>query len=260
MNAHRSSSHSAPLSGVVVVVLLDYWRQHQAWGWFRLASGSLGVKTHPGLQFAKVMGSGHEGGFTLRPSATHQGVVAVFDHLRGAIDFVQHPYVTEARKRARESWVGVMRIDSVRGHWDGVEWAHTRSDQCELEGGVTMSAHADRLAVLTRASIRPAKAMAFWRHAPTAQADLHLAQGCEIAMGLGEAPLVRQCTFSLWEKPSDMVRFAHDGAHRSAIESANRNGFFNESLFVRMKLLAMNGVWKGRELQHQPGSLEVALV
>ena len=260
MTSESAQLLTAPLAGVVVVVLLDYLRQHQAWGWFRLASGAPGAKSHPGLRFAKVMGSGHEGGFTLRPSATHQGFVAVFDHLNDALDFVQHPYVTEARKRTKESWVGVMRIDSTRGQWDGVEWAKTTSSQCDLEGSDAICAHPERLAVLTRASIRPAKAMAFWRHAPTAQGDLHLAQGCEIAMGLGEAPLVRQCTFSLWENQDDMIRYAHDGAHRSAIESAHRNGFFQESLFVRMKLLAMSGVWKGRELHHQADKLEVARV
>ena len=70
---------SMAVSGVVVVVLIDYLRQHQAWGWFRLASGPPNARAHPGLRFAKVMGSGHEGGFTLRPSATHQGLVAVFE-------------------------------------------------------------------------------------------------------------------------------------------------------------------------------------
>ena len=105
--------------------------------------------------------------------------------------------------------------------------------------------HASMLGVLTRASIKPAKAMAFWRYAPAAQADLDQAPGCEIAMGLGEAPLLRQCTFSLWQDVDCMKRYAHHEAHQQAIEAAYRHEFFSESLFVRMRLLAMQGQWKG---------------
>ena len=134
----------------------------------------------------------------------------------------------------------------------------TDTSQQTPNEGHRLAAHPERMAVLTRASIRPAKAMAFWRHAPAAQSDLSQAQGCEIAMGLGEAPLVRQCTFSLWHSKADMLQYAHDGAHRAAIEAANRYGFFNESLFVRMQLLAMQGRWRDQELNHEAQWLEHA--
>ena len=51
------------LSGVVVVVLVNYLREHQAWGWMRMVQGSASLKGVPGVVFAKVMGSGHGGGF-----------------------------------------------------------------------------------------------------------------------------------------------------------------------------------------------------
>ena len=101
MSIDGANAVTTPLAGVVVIVLLDYLRQHQAWAWFRLASGPPNVKTHPGLLFAKIMGSGHGGGFTLRPSASHQGVMAVFDHIDHAQQFVHSTYVKEARSRAR---------------------------------------------------------------------------------------------------------------------------------------------------------------
>lgn len=256
MSISGANAVTSPLAGVVVMVLFDYLRQHQAWAWYRLASGPPNVKTHPGLRFGKIMGSGHEGGFILRPSATHQGVMAVFDHIDHAQQFVHSTYVKEARSRARESWVGVMGVDSVRGQWDGRDWGVTDTSQQTPNEGRRLAAHPERMAVLTRASIRPTKAMAFWRHAPAAQSDLNQAQGCEIAMGLGEAPLVRQCTFSLWRNKADMMRYAHDGAHRKAIEAANRYGYFNESLFVRMHLMAMQGRWHDQDLNHEAQWLE----
>ena len=61
---------TATLSGVVVVLLVDFLRQHRAWGWMRMVQGPSALKNTPGLLFAKVMGSGHDGGFGLRPSAS----------------------------------------------------------------------------------------------------------------------------------------------------------------------------------------------
>jgi spheroidene monooxygenase len=99
------------------------------------------------------------------------------------------------------------------------------------------------MAAITRASIRPAKAVAFWRYAPASQADLAKSPGCEVAMGLGEAPLVRQCTFSVWRDTQAMLDYAHTGAHQQAIQAAYKNDFFSESMFMRMRLLRSIGEW-----------------
>jgi spheroidene monooxygenase len=194
-----------PLSGVVVVLLADFLRQHQGWGWLRLVAGSTPYKDVPGLTMVKVMGSGHGGGFSLRPSATHQGLICTFSHLDLAIQFLDSPAVQAYRSRARECWTGVMSVQSARGHWDKQAWQATSP---EALGQHKDSAEDKRapFAVLTRASIVPTKAMAFWRYAPAAQADLSHAPGCMLAMGLGEAPLVRQCTFSLWKDTGSMLQ------------------------------------------------------
>ena len=99
MNIEGTQAVTTPLAGVVVIVLLDYLRQHQAWGWFRLASGPPHVKAHPGLLFAKIMGSGHGGGFTLRPSASHQGLICTFTQADLALQFLDGPWVQAYRDR-----------------------------------------------------------------------------------------------------------------------------------------------------------------
>ena len=65
-------------------------------------------------------------------------------------------------------------------------------------------------------------------------------------MGLGEAPLIRQCTFSVWRDTSSMLNYAHQGAHQQAIQAAYKHDFFSESLFVRMRVLSMQGLWQGQ--------------
>ena len=230
-----------PISGVVVILLVDYLRQHQAWGWLRLVAGTSPLREIAGLRFAKVMGSGQNGGFSLRPSPSHQGLICGFDTWSSAVDFLRGAHVKAMTERAREWWYGLLAVHSARGQWDQQAWGPTSED---AHAGV--SPHPHLLGVLTRANIRPAKAMAFWRHAPAAQADLEKAEGCHIAVGLGEAPLVRQCTFSLWRDTDAMTQYAQHTAHLQAIQAAYRHSFFSESLFLRMHLLNMQGVWKER--------------
>jgi len=245
MSADDLNALHHPISGVVVIVLVDYLRQHQAWGWLRLvAGGGPLMRETAGLQFVKVMGSGQDGGFSLRPSPSHQGLICCFDHWSSAVNFLRGNHVKGMAERAREWWYGIFAVRSARGQWDRQAWAPT--EDAVLQEAVDFKPHPDWLGVLTRANIRPAKAMAFWRHAPAAQADLNIAPGCDIAVGLGEAPLVRQCTFSLWQDTPSMTHYAQERAHLQAIQAAYRHEFFSESLFVRMQLLNMYGVWKER--------------
>jgi spheroidene monooxygenase len=77
-------------------------------------------------------------------------------------------------------------------------------------------------------------------------------------MGLGEAPLVRQCTFSLWKDTGSMLQYAQQGAHQVASAAAYKHQFFSESLFVRMQVLQMAGVWMGRSYDPQVLKLSAA--
>jgi spheroidene monooxygenase len=249
---------------VVVVVLVDFLRKHQGWGWLRLVAGATPYKDVPGLTMVKVMGSGHGGGFSLRPSATHQGLICTFSHLDLAQKFLESPAVQAYRERARECWTGVLTVQSARGHWDKQIWLASSSEAMGDQGQAQASMPeqpAGPFAVLTRASIIPTKAMAFWRYAPAAQADLDKSPGCLLAMGLGEAPLVRQCTFSLWQDTAAMLNYARQGAHQVASAAAYKHQFFSESLFVRMQVLQMAGVWQGQPFQFQrkPPSREADL-
>ena len=254
-----SPGNVEPAASVLVVLLVDFLASNKGWGWLRLVAGPSAYRSVPGLLSAKVMGSGHGGGFTtLRPSATHQGLLCRFKDADAAMEFLHGEQVQAYRDRARECWAGLMAVTSARGQWDQQSWGLSDAASMALS-----PAWQDRLppadetssplAVLTRASIHPAKAMAFWRHAPSTQLALDEADGCLLAMGLGEAPLVRQCTFSLWPDEAQMLRFARQGAHHTASLAATRQKYFSESMFVRLRLLRMSGVWKGRDFGNALG-------
>jgi spheroidene monooxygenase len=246
MEAHTTAPLA--LSGVVVILLVDYAIQHRAWGWLRLVQGSSLFREVPGLLFVKVMGSGHGGGFGLRPSATHQGLVCLFSDQEKAEAFMGGADVQATISRAQEHWLGLLAVTSIRGQWDQQAWGLTTRECLAgpvAQDAVTLSPQ-EPVAVLTRGSIRPAKAVSFWRYSPPAQAELMHTKGCQLAMGLGEAPLVRQCTFTLWDDTASMAQYAHQGAHKLAIAAAAKHDFFSESMFARMRVLAMSGLWHGR--------------
>jgi hypothetical protein len=223
---------------VVVVLLADLKPSAVAWGWWRVARGQRSLQGQPGLVFAKALGSGHEGGFGLRPSASRQGLFAVFDGEDLADDFIERSeHVQVYRRRSRESCLLKLRATSSRGSWGGQQIAVTA--QTDAPGPVV---------ALTRASIRPRRVGAFWRQSPSSEASLERAQGCHLAVGLGEAPVLRQATFSLWQSQAHMDSYARSGAHLAAIRAAYDGRYFSESMFVRFVPLLMRGQWKGVSL------------
>jgi spheroidene monooxygenase len=223
---------------VVVLLLLELAPGALAWGWSRIVGGAALLRGVPGLRFAKALGSGQHGGFGLRPSLRRQGLLAVFDGEAAAHDFLAASPLAAAYRTHAAEWCSlVLRAVASRGLWQGQAI------------GVSAAAP-DRapVASLTRAAIRPLKALRFWRHSPPSEAALQRADGCLLATGLGEAPLLRQATFSLWRDQAAMDAYARSGAHQQAIRSAWQQGLFSESMFVRFVPLALHGRWQGRAL------------
>jgi spheroidene monooxygenase len=225
------------VGSVAVVMLADLQPASRSWGWSRLVLGSKPLRQVAGLGFSKVLGSGAGGGFGLAPSGTHQGLFLAFDEEDQARQFIEQSPVLEAyRSRSREMCVALLRACSSKGSWDGAAMSVTAP--APVEGPI---------AALTRASIRPKHALSFWRLSPPAEVDLHAAQGCQLAAGLGEAPLLRQATFSIWDDTAAMATYARGGAHQQAIHRALSGAYFSETMFVRFVPLMVQGVWQGRQ-------------
>jgi hypothetical protein len=228
--------HTTQADDVVVLLLADIFAAHRIWGWSRIVQRDAPLRQVPGLRFAKALGSGFEGGFGLRPSASRQGLFVAFSSLPSAQTFIQHSPIAKAyQERSDEFCVAVLRATSCRGTWGGARIEPTCA--APAQGPV---------AALTRASIRPSKAWTFWSHSPASETALAQSPGCQLAVGLGEAPLLRQATFSLWDDQAAMDAYARSGAHLQALRGAQQGGWFSESMFVRFVPLSITGTWKGR--------------
>jgi spheroidene monooxygenase len=160
----------------------------------------------------------------------------VFDDDDSAERFINDSTLMRGyRDHSREFFAVKLRAFSSRGSWSGATLPVTAAAP---EHGP--------IAALTRASIRPSLARDFWRQAPLTQRSLDSAQGCVFSAGVGEAPLLRQATFTMWESIAHMDAYARSGAHLDAIKLAKLNNYFSESMFVRFAPYGARGVWLGR--------------
>jgi hypothetical protein len=237
-----ATAAAAALPAVALLLLARLRSGAVPWGLSRLVRGAGALGEVPGLRFARVLGSGRGGGFGLAPGFDHQGLICFFDDERSAHAFVAAaPVVRAYRDHSRECLVALLRATSCRGSWSGTSLA------------VTASAQADApMAALTRASIRLRHAARFWQHAPATHDGIARAEGCRLAIGLGEAPLLRQATFSLWDNAQAMDAYARSGAHQAAIAGAYRQGWFSESMFVRLAPISIEGEWHGKTFGPSP--------
>ena len=206
----------------IVLVLADIAPASLVWGWTRIVRGPSPWLAIDGVRFAKVLGSGYEGGFSLKPSSSRQGLFLVFHTALAAADFLTYSTLMQGyRERSRELCVLQLRTWSCRGSWDGT--------------------------ALTRASIHLRKASAFWNHAPPSQNAVEGVQGVQLAVGLGEAPFLRQATFTVWDSVAAMDAYARTGPHLEAIKAAAQNQYFSESMFARFIPTSIQGRWKDRD-------------
>jgi len=219
-----------------VLVLVDIAPDSFLWGLSRYVIGRFSLYNIPGLQFFKVLGSGFEGGFSTKPSFHKQGLFCVFDSEQHATQFRTHSTLIQSYlKHSREFFAVTLNVFSTRG-----SWANTQLD-------ITAKAPVSGpIASLTRASIRPLKANAFWKNAQPAEVSINQSEGVLLSAGLGEAPYLRQATFTIWEDEIALNAYAQQGAHLAAIKAAYGQQYFSESMFTRFTPSEMAGTWRGK--------------
>jgi spheroidene monooxygenase len=101
--------------------------------------------------------------------------------------------------------------------------------------------------VLTRATIRPSFAPAFWWRVGRVARSLEGRDDLLFTKGVGERPWVEQATFSVWRSTEAMQAFAHGrgGMHAEAIARTRKAQGFREELYARFTVLRTEGSWKG---------------
>ena len=192
----------------------------------------------PGLTFAKLLGTGEGRTFTLRDAdPLHWGLLAVWEDARSAERFAAGRTHRAWEAFARERLQVTLRPIASRGLWSGKQPFGNPSPHQAL----------GPVAALTRARIRLGRARAFRRAVPPVSADLHSVPGLRLAVGVGEAPVGLQGTFSVWESSQALVEFAHKRvAHRDVVRRTTQEQWYAEELFARFDVLDLVGTLHGR--------------
>ncbi|MGH3664943.1 MAG: monooxygenase [Egibacteraceae bacterium] len=207
----------------------------------RMAHDRQPLRRTGGLRFAKLLGTGSGLTFTVRDAdPRHWGLFAVWDSDAALAAFEAGSEIMRAWTRlAVERW----RVDLAplrsRGRWAGRDPFAGTLREDDGDGLV---------AALTRARIRWPLARTFWRAVPPVSAELHRQPGLRFALGVGEAPLGLQGTFSVWDSAAALTAFAYGGEiHREAIHRTHDLGWYAEDLFARFAVLSSVGTVDGRD-------------
>jgi len=244
----------------------------------------------PGLRFAKLLGTGDGRTFTLRDAdPRHWALLTVWDDTPdGAADADRFAATTHHRWDAisderldvtmspiasRGRWAGREPFGStfVPGGREPVQGAGGREPAGQpghgtrRPGGAVGRPSAGAVASITRARLRPPRAVSFWRAVPPVSADLTTVTGLALAIGIGEAPIGLQGTFSLWQSNAALNDFAHRRpAHQDVVRRTEPERWYAEELFARFAVRSITGTFGGRtplaDSEPGPGDAPISAV
>lgn len=206
-------------------VRLEVWRvparRLLTVGW-RLATDRARLRRTPGVSFAKLLGTATLHG---RPDPTRWAALTVSD------ESPESPVLGRWRALATASCRLDLRPVASQGRWAG---------QRPFPPGP--GADEGPVLALTRARLRPTRAVRFWRASAPVAAAAGRADGLLCAFGIGEAPIGWQGTVSLWRSTAHLVEFAYRRPeHRSAIARTPSEHWYAEELFARFAVVRTSG-------------------
>lgn len=187
------------------------------------------LRSSPNVGFVKSLGTGKGETFTPRDAnPLRWGLIAKV----GDVDAFDKSFVVKRwRKNSIHEFRAIIEPISAHGTWAGQE-PFTPTVQ-DWNGQVI---------AVTRARIRWSQSLRFWRAVPPVTASLTLAPGLIAAIGIGEAPIGLQGTFSIWESPAALRDFAYRGdAHNEAIAATAKYKWYSEELFSRFAVKEIRG-------------------
>ena len=216
------------------VTVIYFWKIKSSkvgFALLRMALDRGALRGIKGVRFAKMLGTGKGETFTPRDADTNRwGALIVIDGAN--LEMLDN---SKLINRWRSNSISEVRylLDPISSHglWAKINpFAYATS---QTDGEVI---------AITRARIKWFQNFRFWRAVPPVTQSLHSSPGLINTIGIGEAPIGLQGTFSHWRTGADLRNFAYKGAaHQDAIAATERHQWYAEELFARFAVRDIRG-------------------
>lgn len=187
-----------------------------------------------GLVFRRFLGTGQ--GADTAPSADLRRT-AMFAVWEDESDLDRHVTTASARAGVVERYDVRLRRLGGHGAWRGVD----------VLDGLVAGCGDGPVAVVTRAGVRIPAWRRFRAAGRPVSAELQDAAGLLAVAGVGELPIGRLGTFSLWSDAAAVRAFASSPRHRDVVRRTRAEHWYGEELFARFEPYDSSGTWDGRD-------------
>ena len=224
---------------IVSLSIVRYKKAFIPFALLAMAIHRLPLMLQKGCTFWKLLGTGRNGAFDLNPDWQQWGLLAVWESREDFEKFHKNSLISRWWKLfTDESWTILCIPLQSHGKWGDKEPFGKLSD----------TTYAGPIAVLTRATIKLNKLKAFWSNVDSVANLMATAPGYITSIGIGEAPIYRQATFSIWKSPEDMKAFAYQSReHAEVIKKTRQENWYSEELFARFKPIVTYGTINGKD-------------
>lgn len=203
----------------------------------RLGTDRLRLRNVAGLAFWRLMGTGSGSDTGPGIDARRTAMFAVWDDEADLDRFLADHHIPRRWRSAEEHFDVRLRFVSGHGQWRGFD----------VLDGLETGTGDGPMAVITRADVRRRSWREFGRAGREVDDELHDAEGLIDVVGIGEAPVGRLATFSLWASNGAIQTYAFASPrHLQVIEQTRAGDWYREELFARFEPFGASGTWNGR--------------
>jgi heme-degrading monooxygenase HmoA len=203
-----------------------------------LGRDRLALRSVKGLEFWRLLGTGKGNDTSPSVDVRRTAMFAVWASETDYELFMSSHRVARKWADEVESWSVRLAVVGGGGSWRGVHVAE-RVDHAAESGAI---------AVVTRANVRLRSWRAFGIAGGPVNADLHRAEGLIDVVGIGEAPVGKLATFSLWQSAEHITQWAYGSVeHLEVMRRTRDERWYSEEMFVRFAPYASVGTWDGRD-------------